>query len=248
MAVGARITSTNLSGKTATVTFTPYTGTTSGTTQNLGEKTIPFNNITSHPYGDYNLYFAEYDYTYTLTIPQPDLSVQSFVYVAKMVGSDNFGVGMLNFNDFTAEIIDLNIDSTLYYCSGINELTNSGYMYEFRDNDTEDDRIVIFTNSSNIEIGRYTGTTTSRSRNALEGRWVTYEDVNNGVLTYSDGVSVYTYTWDPETHYIDIEWDYDATTSDGTFIIKKREVAPLSGWTYNGNGSSYIVNPTDGTT
>ena len=248
MAVGARITSTNLSGKTATVTFTPYTGTTSGTTQNLGEKTIPFNNITSHPYGDYNLYFAEYDYTYTLTIPQPDLSVQSFVYVAKMVGSDNFGVGMLNFNDFTAEIIDLNIDSTLYYCSGINELTNSGYMYEFRDNDTEDDRIVIFTNSSNIEIGRYTGTTTSRSRNTLEGRWVTYEDVNNGVLTYSDGVSVYTYTWDPETHYIDIEWDYDATTSDGTFIIKKREVAPLSGWTYNGNGSSYIVNPTDGTT
>ncbi len=245
MAVGARITSTNLSGKTATVTFTPYTGSTSGTTQNLGTKTIPFNNITSHPYGDYNLYFAEYDYTYTLTIPEPDLSIQSFVYVARMVGSDNFGVGMLNFNDFTAEIIDLNIDSTLYYCGNIYELTNSGYMYEFRDNDTEDDRIVIFTNSSNLEIGRYTGTTTSRSANTLEGRWVTYEDVNNGVLTYSDGVSVYTYTWDPVTHYIDIAYDYDAITSDGTFIILKREIGQ---WTYNGNGSSYIVNPTDGTT
>jgi hypothetical protein len=245
MAVGARITSENLSGKTATVTFIPYTGTTSGTTQNLGTKVIPFNNITSHPYGDYNLYFAEYDYTYTLTIPQPDLSIQSYVYVAKMVGSDNFGVGMLNFNDFTAEIIDLNIDSTLYYCNNIYELTNSGYMYEFRDEDTEDERIVIFTNSSNVEIGRYTGTTSSRSASTLEGRWVTYEDVDNGVLTYSDGVSVYTYTWNPETHYIDIEWDYDATTSDNTFIIKKREIGQ---WTYNGNGSSYIVNPTDGTT
>jgi len=142
----------------------------------------------------------------------------------------------------------LNIDSTLYYCNGINELTNSGYMYEFRDEDTENERIVIFTDANNIEIGRYTGTTSSRSRNSLEGRWVTYEDVNNGVLTYSDGVSVYTYTWDPETHYIDIEWDYDATTSDGTFIIKKREYGPLSGWTYNGSGQSYIVNPTDGTT
>lgn len=30
MALGARITSENLSGKTATVTFTPYTGQTSG--------------------------------------------------------------------------------------------------------------------------------------------------------------------------------------------------------------------------
>lgn len=245
MAVGARITSTNLSGKTATVTFIPYTGSTSGTTQNLGTKVIPFNNITSHPYGVYNLYFAEYDYTYTLTVDQPDLSVQSYVYVARMVGSDNFGIGTLNFNDFTAEIIDSNIDSTLYYCNNIYELTNSGYMYEFRDNDTEDERIVIFTNSSNLEIGRYTGTTTSTSRSTLEGRWVTYEDANNGVLTYSDGVSVYTYTWDPVTHYIDIEWDYDGTTSDGSFIIKKTEQGQ---WTYNGTGSSYIVNPTDGTT
>jgi hypothetical protein len=47
------------------------------------------------------------------------------------------------------------------------------------------------------------------------------------------------------THYIDIAYDYDAITSDGTFIIQKRE---LGQWTYNGNGSSYIVNPTDGTT
>ena len=71
MAVGARITSTNLSGKTATVTFVPYTGQTSGSTVNLGTKTIPFNNINSHPYGVYSLYFAEYDYTYTLNIPEP---------------------------------------------------------------------------------------------------------------------------------------------------------------------------------
>ncbi len=248
MAVGARISSTNLSGKTATVTFIPYTGSTSGTSVNIGEVTIPFNNITSHPYGVYDLYFAEYDYTYTLTIPEPDLSIQSFVYVARMVGSDNLGVGTLNFNDFTAEIIDLNIDSTLWYCNSIYELTNSGYMYIFRDNATEDERIVVFTDANNLEIGRYTATAPSTSRNSLDGRWVTFEDTTNGVLKYSDGISVYTYTWDPVTHYVDIEWDWDSVTSDGTFIIKKRDVAPLSGWTYNGSGQSYIVNPTDGTT
>lgn len=245
MAVGARITSDNLSGKTATVTFIPYTGSTSGTTQNLGTKVIPFNNITSHPYGVYNLYFAEYDYTYTLTVDQPDLSVQSFVYVGKMVGSDNLGVGMLNFNDFTAEIIDLGVNNNDWYCSNIYELTNSGYMYYFRGQSDSDYRWVKFTDANNVEIGQYSGVTGSASRNTLDGKWVTYEDVDNGVLKYSNGRSVYTYEWDPVTHYIDIEWDWDAVTSDNTFIIKKTEQGQ---WTYNGNGQSYIVNPNDGTT
>ena len=114
MAVGARITSTNLSGKTATVTFVPYTGQTSGTTVNLGSKTIPFNNINTHPYGIYSLYLAEYDYTYTLTIPEPVANAQLFVYVDKIIGSNNYGIGILNFDDFTAEVIDLGVDSTYW--------------------------------------------------------------------------------------------------------------------------------------
>ena len=155
MAVGARITSTNLSGKTATVTFIPYTGATSGTTENLGTKTIPFNNITSHPYGVYNLYFAEYDYTYTLTVDQPDVSVQSFVYQNRMVNSDNYGAAFLNFNDFTAEIIDLGVDTNVWNNQDIYVLDNSGYMHYFRGVDNNDDRLVIFTNAIHEEIGRY---------------------------------------------------------------------------------------------
>jgi hypothetical protein len=248
MAVGARITSTHLSGKTATVTFVPYTGATSGTTQNLGTKVIPFNNITTHPYGVYNLYFAEYDYTYTLTIPQPDASVQSFVYQNKMVGSDNFGAAFLNFDVLTAEIIDLGVDVDVWNNQDIYVLDNSGYMHYFRGVDNNDDRLVIFTNAIHEEIGRYSGTTDGYNGNDLDGKWVTFEDVDNGVFTYSNGVEVFTYTWDPALYSIDIEWNYDATTSDGTMIIEKWEVPPLSGWTYNGPGTSHIVNPTDGTT
>ena len=37
--------------------------------------------------------------------------------------------------------------------------------------------------------------------------------VDNGVLTYSNGVSVFTYTWNPDIYSIDIEWNYDATTT-----------------------------------
>ena len=65
MAIGARILSDNLSGKTALVTFTSLTG----SPESLGSKTIPFNNINSYPYGTYDLYFSEYDYTYTLFVP-----------------------------------------------------------------------------------------------------------------------------------------------------------------------------------
>jgi hypothetical protein len=248
MAVGARITSTNLSGKTATVTFIPYTGSTSGSTVNLGTKTIPFNNINTHPYGVYNLYFAEYDYTYSLTVDQPDVSVQSFVYQNRMVNSDNYGAAFLNFNDFTAEIIDLGVDTNVWNNQDIYVLDNSGYMHYFRGVDNNDDRLVIFTNAIHEEIGRYSGTTDGYSSDDLDGKWVTFEDVDNGVLTYSDGVSVYTYTWNPDIYSIDIEWNYNAITSDGTMIIEKWEVPPLSGWTYNGPGTSHIVNPTDGTT
>ena len=248
MAVGARITSENLSGKTATVTFTPYTGSTSGTTQNLGTKTIPFNNINTHPYGVYNLYFAEYDYTYSLTVDQPDTSVQSFVYQNRIINSDNYGAAFLNFNDFTAEIIDLGVDTGVWNNRDIYVLDNSGYMHYFRGVNNSDDRLVIFTNAIHEEIGRYSGTTDGYSSEDLDGKWVTFEDEDNGVLTYSNGVEVFTYTWDPALYSIDIEWNYDATTSDGTMIIEKWEVPPISGWTYNGPGTSHIVNPTDGTT
>lgn len=245
MAVGARITSENLSGKTATVTFTPYTGETSGTTVNLGTKVIPFNNITAHPYGDYSLYFPEYDYTYTLTIPEPVTNTQMFVVTDRMVGSNNYGSAMLNFSDFTTEIIDLGVDSTYWNNDNVNPLQDSGFMYRFSGVSDFLEKLIIFTNASGVEIGRYSGTTDNYDSDSIDGRLVTFEDVDNGVLTYSNGTSVNTYTWNPQTHQIDIEWDWYGVTSDNTFIIKKYE---LGQWVYNGNGQSFLVNSNDGTT
>lgn len=246
MAVGARITSNNLSGKTATVTFVPYTGQTSGTTVNLGTKTIPFNNINTHPYGVYSLHFAEYDYTYTLTIPEPEVGVQMFVWVDKMADSDNYGAAVLNFNDFTAEVIDLGLDHTLWNNRDTYFSNESGHMFYFTDVSDSLNRVVIFTDSSNTEIARYSGTTDSFSRGILAEKWTYAEFVDEGVLKYSDGTSVYTYTWDPLTHFIDIDSTWDEESSNGTFVIEKWEIS--TGWTYNGDGQSYIVNPLDGTT
>jgi len=67
MAIGVRILSDNLSGKTANVVFSPL----SGGTINLGSKTVPFNYISTSPYGKYELYYSEYDYTYELLVADP---------------------------------------------------------------------------------------------------------------------------------------------------------------------------------
>jgi hypothetical protein len=67
MIQGIRITSENLSGETALVTFLPATG----GTINLSGQTIPFNNITDYPYGTYQLFVAEYNRTYTVSVPAP---------------------------------------------------------------------------------------------------------------------------------------------------------------------------------
>jgi len=67
MIQGIRITSTNLSGLTANVTFLPTTG----GTINLGSELIPFNNIMDYPYGTYELAVPLYDRTYEIIVPPP---------------------------------------------------------------------------------------------------------------------------------------------------------------------------------
>jgi len=71
MPSGIRISSVNLSGKTATVTFLPYTG----GTFNLGEKTLPFEYNSSYPYGVYELYFELYNKTYEVNALFPSPSI-----------------------------------------------------------------------------------------------------------------------------------------------------------------------------
>ena len=219
MAVGARITSENLSGKTATVTFTPYTGSTSGTTQNLGTKTIPFNNITSHPYGDYNLYFAEYDYTYTLNIPEPYSGIQSFVMCAPLSGSTNYSIGFLNFNDLTATVLDLGFDSNDWNVNNVYPIQEKGYAYHFQLNSDYNTRKVVFTDSENNVIGSYSGVTSDWSYDDMDGKWNIVWDYDGGVAYYSNGENVYTYTWDPAVYNFDFDWNNYAVTADNTFII-----------------------------
>ena len=67
MIQGIRITSDNLSGLTANVTFLPTTG----GTIDLSGQTIPFDNISDYPYGTYELDVVELDRIYEIIVPAP---------------------------------------------------------------------------------------------------------------------------------------------------------------------------------
>jgi hypothetical protein len=173
MAIGARILSNNLSGETANVTFFP----TSGGTIDLGAQTIPFNNITTDPYGVYEIYVPTYDYTYELTINQAVNGVESFVFISKMISNNNNGVMNLNFNDFTAEVLDLGIDYTGWYINDIYPLTNSGYVYYFENNNTCNLWWVVFTDSAGNVIGEYQANTDcDYDSDVLSGKLVYFTD------------------------------------------------------------------------
>jgi len=65
MATTIQILTTNYSGETATITFSPC----SGGTINLGSQVIPYNYVSENYLGDYSLYFSDFDQTCTFTIP-----------------------------------------------------------------------------------------------------------------------------------------------------------------------------------
>ena len=65
MATTIQILTTNYSGQTATITFSPC----SGGTINLGSHVIPYNYVSDNYLGDYSLYFTNFNQTCTFTIP-----------------------------------------------------------------------------------------------------------------------------------------------------------------------------------
>ena len=107
MIQGIRITSQNLSGDTANVTFNPQTG----GTVNLGTQTIPFNNITNYPYGTYELFVPEFNYTYDIIVPAPQNGQDEYTTTVRNVtvdgGSQPFSGAVLSevWGTYTTEYI-----------------------------------------------------------------------------------------------------------------------------------------------
>jgi hypothetical protein len=230
MAIGTRILSNNLSGQTAEVIFLPFTG----GTFDLGTQTIPFNHLTSYPYGTYEVYVPLYDNTYIVIVNQ-GASGNTFSFISKLVENNNHGAATLDFNDLTVQVLDLNVDYTGWYINDIYPITDYGYGYFFENDRTCDLQWVIFADAfgnimesyqTNSDCGTY-------NYDVLGGKWIYFNDVFNGVLKYFNGKNVYTLTADTTTEYIDVNNNGDGVMSNDNFTITIYNI--------NGNASSYIV-------
>ena len=84
MIQGIRITSNNLSGLTANVTFYPTTG----GSENLGAEVIPFNYISDYPYGTYELDVPLYDRIYEIVVPAPLTGQSAYTETVRTVTVD----------------------------------------------------------------------------------------------------------------------------------------------------------------
>jgi len=230
MSIGVRIFSNNLSGETVGVTFSPFTG----GTIDLGEQTIPFNNLTSYPYGTYEVYVPSYDYTYEVVINQ-GTSGQTFTFVSKLTGSNNHGAATLNFTDLTAQIIDLNVDYTGWYINDVYPITDYGYGYYFENDSTCDLQWVIFVDAlGNIMESYQTNCDCEYDYDVLAGKWLYFNDYYNGILKYFNGKDVYTLTADTTTEYIDVNSNWDGVMSNDNITITIYNIS--------GTAVNYIVN------
>jgi hypothetical protein len=120
MAIGVRILSDNLSGKTADVVFFPL----SGGTINIGPQTVPFNYLDSYPYGNYELYFSEYDYSYNLLVP--DTTPLVLTLGAEYTPGSIVAKYTLTSNIFPNEDINVTFDNALGLVGGGSVLITTG--------------------------------------------------------------------------------------------------------------------------
>jgi len=245
MAIGVRITSNNLSGQTASITFQSMTG---GTPIDLGIQTIPFNYYNELPYGNFTISSTTYDYVYTLTVSQPYGENQDYMYLGNVSGQTTYSLGFLNFNDFSAEIIDLGVDTTYWNENNWYPLSESGSMLDFR-NDGNTERLVLFLDVNGNVVDQFSATTFDSLSGILDGRIAYFQDPDGGLFYWFNGETVYQYTFDPNTETLDIQWDWDATCLDNTFVFILRNtgtttstsyrvrpngsVQPIDSWDYN---------------
>ena len=236
MAIGARILSNNLSGQTVEVTFLPFTG----GTFDLGTKTIPFNHLTSYPYGTYEVYVPLYDNTYDVVV-NAGVSGNTFSFISKLVGNNNHGAVTLDFNDLTAQVLDLNVDYTGWYINDIYPITDYGYGYFFQNQGSCNLQWAIFTDSlGNILESFQTNCDCDYSYDVMGGKWMFFNDYFNGILKYFNGKNVYTLTIDPSYQSLNVNTNWDGVMSNDNFSIRITDNNTNIRTNYIVNGSDLI--------
>jgi hypothetical protein len=116
--------------------------------------------------------------------------------------------------------IDTGVPFADYGLDDVKPLNHSGYGLYFQNQNNFDERIVQFVDAFGTLIETYSGTTSNFNSDDHEGKMVFAHFHNLGVLKYFDGISVGTYTYNSDDESVNVEWNDDGTSRDGSFIIR----------------------------
>lgn len=138
--------------------------------------------------------------------------------------NDNWFYTVFNSDDATTiGPIDLGLDSNFQFdcCPSINATQDSGYMvllYNSKDSILSN----TFIDYKGNIIESYTGLTENYDY-YLNGDVMTFNDYNNGILKYSDGKTVKTISYDSESDFVDVDYNYDINYNSGFLIYSGSE-------------------------
>lgn len=234
MAIGVRISSINLNGDTTNVVFLPSTG----GTINLGTQTIPFNNLTTFPYGLYEIYVPQYDYTYTIEVTEN--YEQTYSVISTLSGDTTiYCSGVLNFESFTAQVIDFNLPTSTYQFSNVYPITEKGYTLAFYNNQTEGFKFLFCNSNMNIinsiDVNSF-------NFYDLDGIYCVVIDDIRGIFYYFDGETLNTFNWDSTqfpSYSFPHSWDYVSLFK--TFVFKIYNSDGIEKYYLLGNGEQSLI-------
>lgn len=149
------------------------------------------------------------------------LTGQTGFFMATLPGGSTFAYVILD--PATGTVMgpfDTGISYTDYQQDDIKPLNHLGYGLYYANQNNNSDKIVQFIDAFGTVVDSYTGSTSSYNTDDLEGKVVYAHFNDTGVLKYFNGTSVGTYTYDPNVESVNVQWNDDGTSRDGTFVIQ----------------------------
>lgn len=187
--------------------------------------------------------------TTTTTSPIPNSNtLKSISILGVITGGTNWELINLNYQTVTTSVLNIGLSSSGWYpdcCPSFYPLTNSGYLAVLYSGDVYS---AFFQNYQGDLLGTYSATTNDKDFGTLEGQFTYFIDRTNGVLKYSDGVTLKTINFDTNDDF-DIDYSYDNAIRNGFMIysgsnnyysaqlVNMNSVTPI----YNWDSNSYSV-------
>ena len=187
--------------------------------------------------------------TTTTTSPIPNENTsKSISILGIMTGGTNWEIINLNYQTVTTSVLNTGLDSNDWYpncCPAFLPLTNSGYLTILSSGNSYS---AYFQSYQGTVLGTYSATSFDINYDTLEGKFVYLIDYTNGVMKYSDGVTLKTINFNPNDDFY-VNYSYDDSIRNGFLIysgsnsyyssqlVTMNSIIPI----YNWDGYSYSV-------